>query len=348
MAFREQNNQEPELFEGLFAHLPSNEALIRINEVVDWAAIRAIFARAYVTDPARGGFPGYDPVLLFKLLLLQYLFNLSDGAVVQEAADRFSFRKFLGLSLSDTVPDDTTLVKFRRRIEPGDLLKLAHQEVLRQLAERGLRVKTGSISIVDATLVQSAVKPPKKRQDQGAEEAGAPTPEEAKNQWPPDSAPMSQAIDPDADWTVKNGRPVHGFKLHAAESRESAIITAFLVTAASVHDSQIFSQLLSGGERRVLADKGYCSAKNRQALRDAGIENGIMFKANKGFQLCEIIKNFNAFIGKFRGKIEATFGGLKRWRGLSRARYRGLNRFHQQATLSIIAHNLLTAQKHLA
>jgi IS5 family transposase len=303
------------------------------------------------------GRKGNDPVVLLKLLLLQHLYGLSDVRVCAEALDRISFRRFLDLGPGDTVPDDTTLTRFRERIRTrmrGGLEGLL-ETVMKQLQAKGLGVKPGHMAIIDATIVPAAVAPPRRR-DEGD---GKPPTSGANPQTPePGSSPAapaeSRAVDPDASFTVKRGKPYHGYKVHAVIDRESGLITAHQVTPAHVHDSQAFAPLVEKALQDypdappadVLADSAYDSYEHRALLGERKLGDGIAW-ANRGrhLRLSPTQAAINALLAPLRARIEPVFAALKRWRRLGRAVCRGLARFTQQATMSILAHNLLTTAK---
>jgi len=323
MAFRTKNGSR-DIFEQLVVHRPSNETLEAIDGLVDWKVIRRILAHGY--DKSGAGNHGYDPVILAKMLLLEHLYGLSDVRVAEECADRLSFRKFLGLELCDKTPDDTTLVKFRRRMAEHGLLEVMEEALAEMLHERGLSIRPGSMAIVDATLIEAAVRPPRGDKESGKKE---------------------EARDPDADHTVKNGEPHYGYKLHAAQDVATGLITAHEVTAASVHDTNVCEELLSGEESALLADKGYDDSSRRERLRARGIEPLIMGREYRGMsgKLRSVIRRFNRGISALRGRIETSFGNLKRWRRCTRAVYTTLAKVRAQMTWGIMAHNLLVAKR---
>lgn len=308
----------PDLFSGFLAAPPKNEVLSAISRMIDWEPLRMMIAPLYKAGTGR---EGYDPVMLFKLLLLEHLYDLSDVAVVEEASDRLSFREFTGIGTSDSVPDDTTLVVFRRRLRQAGLFDELFAQITVQMEERGLGVQPGSIKVVDATLIQAAVRPPRKPRD-GAEQETPP-------------------LDPDADFTVKNGKPHYGYKLHLAQDRETGLVTAHEVTSASVHDTNVFESLLDGTESEVLADKGYDSHKHRQWLGSQRTKASIMKKAKKNKPLSRWQTGRNRSIGRIRSFIEGANAALKRWRRCGRAVYRGLERVWGQLTLGVLVHNLM-------
>jgi transposase, IS5 family len=319
MAFRAHDSQ-PDLLDSYLASPPKREVLRDLKGLIRWSRLRTLVKPAY--KQGGPGQPGKDPVVLIKLLLLERLYALSDVQVVEEAADRLSFREFLGLRASDKVPDDSTLVRFRDRLRAHRLHDLIFEDIEAQLRERGIRVREGAIKIVDASLVEAAVRPPRKDRQTGERQ---------------------EALDPDADFTVKKGKPLYGFKLHMAIDRETGLVTQHTVTPASVHDSQVFEELLDGTEGEVLADKAYDSEKHRRLLREHCTKNSIMRRAVRGKPLSPWHRGHNRNLGRVRGFIEGGFATLKRWRGCGRARYRGLEKFFEQMTWGILAHNLTRA-----
>lgn len=306
----------PDLFSAFLASPPKNETLQRVDALVDWQKLRDLMARAY--SPGEGR-EGYDPVMLFKLLLLEQWYRLSDGDAVWMAADSLSFRQFLGLGAGGKAPDDTTLVKFRNRLRGAGLLDDLYAEVICQMEDRGLGIREGSVRIVDATIIAAAVRPSAK-------------PTEGKD------APAP--LDPDADYTVKNGKPHYGYKLHLGQDRETGLVTDHVTSVASLHDSQVFSELLSGEPSLVLADKGYDSKALRTAARSAGITPAIMRRAKPGKPLSPWHQRKNQAIGRLRASIEGANATLKRWLNCGRARYRGLDRTAMQMSLGVLAFNL--------
>jgi IS5 family transposase len=348
MAFRIQGQKDA--FDGVIAGAPANAALEEIAAMVDWSAVRGILARGY--DASGRGYTGIDPVVLFKMLLLEQLYNLSDVQVSVEAADRLSFRRFLGLSAGETAPDDTTLVKFRARLRGGKLLEAAHAEVARQIAARGLSIRPGAIKVVDATVIRAATRPPKPDVPPGGEKANdAPEPLQIQVETPvappAPSRPVSSYLDTEAAFGGKKGKLRYGYKLHTAVDAATGAIAAFDVTPANVADTTVFGQLLDGTESCVLADKGYDSARNREALGAStdGIMRRVAKKGATGLRaaLNEIEKERNRGLSRLRSPSEGVFCALKRYRRLGRAVYTGLVRVREQATLAVTAHNLLKA-----
>jgi IS5 family transposase len=342
MAFRANEPAEmTSLFEGMLASLPRNKTLMTIKAVVDWSAVREALKPMY-KDQSRGGTPGYDPVLMVRLLLLEHLYGLSDVQVVVEANDRYTFRDFLDIGAGKTVPDDTTISLFRQRLIRFGLEKKVFALVNKDLARSGFSVRKGAMKIVDATLIASVAPPEKTTEEDKIEEPVTKGMSDSDPVAPSEPLAKRAYRDHEADWTVKNNEPVHGYKVHAAQDHATGLVTEYLVTRASVHDSNVFEQLLDGTESAVLADKAYGSEKRRRELHEKGTLPLIQSKRKRGSgPLCRTLTALNKLIGTKRGRIEATFGGLKRWRRMGRAISVGLARMNVQAAFAIAAANLM-------
>jgi IS5 family transposase len=367
MAFREAQRGN-DLFDIPVAGVPHNAVLDTINRVVDWAALRSMVAVAY--DDSGRGRPGHDPVWLLKMLLLEYLYGLSDVQVARECGDRYSFRAFLGLSPADVPPDDTRLVRFRNRLRAHGLHEKLMAAINTMLAAQGIAARPGSTKIVDATLVRAAVAPPRRgnnSDDERDEPGGSDTkkdvsdshikkdvePDDTKTDvgTSNDAKPLSRnaASDPDADWTIKNKRAHYGYKLHLAQDAATGLVTAHAVTKASVHDTNVLEQLLDGTEQSVLADKGYIDARRDARLRKKGTTPLVMMRVRKTMSasMKAAIKQINRAISRMRCTIEPTFANLKRWRRCGRAVYIGLVKVGEQLGWGITAVNLMVAHRWL-
>jgi IS5 family transposase len=285
-------NAQLGLLDSFMGQAPANDFLDRLEKLVDWQPIENALQAMY---PASTGRPPHAPLVLFKMSLLQHCYGLSDPQCEALVTDRLSWRRFVGVSLHEAVPDETTLVRFRQRlIEHGQHEKLLVL-VNAQLEARQLVLKR--VTLVDATLVQAARRAPKK------------------------SDPS--AGDGDAGYTVKAGQPHYGYKAHVSVDEEHTLIRAVSLTSASVHDSREFENVVRGDEQMVVADKAYASRARAAWLAARGIENGILRKAARGHPLGEPGKRMNKFLSGVRCRIEKIFGWWKRCTGYRRVRYVG-------------------------
>ncbi len=289
---RTTTNPQLGLLDSFMAATPTNDFLDRLDGALDWKPIEAALHRLY---PAATGRPPHPPLALFKMSLLQHCYGLSDPQCEAQVKDRLSWRRFVGLGLQDAVPDETTLVRFRQRLVEHGLHEKLLGLVNRQIEQKWYILKT--CTLVDATLLQAARRTPAKDDPSGG--------------------------DPDANFTVKQGRAHYGYKAHVAVDEEHTLIRQVTLTAASVHDSQEFETVVAGDEQMVVADKAYWSAERARWCQQRGIGNGILRKAFRGQTLDAPTVRLNQMLSRVRGGIEKVFGWWKRCAGYGRVRYQG-------------------------
>jgi len=292
-----------------------NEQLDRIGELLHWGRIEQKLSAVYAAGEGR---PAYRPLVMFKALLLQQWYSLSDPELEEALADRLSFRRFVGLALEEQVPDHSTLSRYRKQLVAGGLSAWLFDEVNRQLDQRGLMIKRGTL--IDASLVEAAVARPPVEQE--------------------------SARDPDAEWTNRKGNgPRFGYKAHVGVDLGSGLIRKAVLTSARVNDSTMGDALVSGDEAAVFADKAYDSAARRAMLARRGIADGIMRRARWGTARNPdpaLVARNRALAG-MRFAVERTFAAMKQWYGFRRVRYRGLARNQLQLQIMCIAINLRRA-----
>jgi transposase, IS5 family len=298
-----------------------NERLERIGGLLNWGRIEQLLSAVYAAGEGR---PAYRPLVMLRALLLQQWYSLSDPELEEALGDRLSFRRFVGLSLEEEVPDHSTLSRYRSKLVERGLSAQVFAEINRQLERRGLMVKRGTL--IDASLVAASVKPPRDAE----------------------STPgQGSALDPDADWTRrKGGGGSHfGYKAHVAVDESSGLIRKALLTSAKVNDSEVADELICGDEQMVYADKAYDSIARRELLRRMGIGDGIMRRARWGTARHPDPKLVarNLTLSPIRSAVERSFAAMKQWYGYRRVRYRGLARNRLQLHLMCIAINLRRA-----
>ncbi len=309
------------------------DPLVELKKMIDWEAFRSEIEAA--REKARGrkckngaGAKPIDAVLMFKTVVLQQLNNLSDDRIEYQIRDRLSFMRFLGLNLEDRIPDAKTVWLFRETLKQAELGEVLFKRFHEQLAAKGLAAKGGQM--VDATFIE-VPKSRNSREDNAKLKAGE-IPEDWKKE---DAATVNKVRqkDTDARWTKKNQETHFGFKNHVNVDAEHKMIREFEVTAASVHDSQVFDELLdqgkdeNGNKRAVFADSAYRSKEQEVRLEAAGIESQVCEKGSRGHPLTEQQKATNHQKSKTRSRIEHVFGAqaqmgghLVRTIGIARAR----------------------------
>lgn len=303
----------------------ANATLQRIAELVDWRPIEALLGglRSGVM-----GAPGYPALALFKALLLQQFYGLSDPQLEEGLADRLSFRHFLGLALSDRVPDHSTLWRFREQLSSSGLAERAFALITAQIERSGFVLKRGTL--IDASLVRAAVNAPH------PPAAGLPPDADGR----PASRLVKHPLDPDAAWSKKQGRYFFGYKAHVAMDQGSRIVRRALFTAGNINDTVPADGLICGDEKTVYADKAYDSLARRAYLRKLGIRDGIAHRGNKWHRPGRWLLRRHELISQARAPIEPLFALLKNTYRFSRARYRGLTRNAGAFYLALTAMNL--------
>ena len=134
-----------------------SEFFNRINAVIDWRPLRVLIEPAYAKGFSTTGRPCYDCIVLFRIELMRMWYGLSDGEIEEQVNDRLSFSHFAGLGMDDTVPDSTTLCRFRNALVRSEVYDKLLSEVNRQLSSRHVMVTTGVI--VDANVTDSPRRP---------------------------------------------------------------------------------------------------------------------------------------------------------------------------------------------
>src|SRR4051794_37789437 len=246
--------------------------LERLDAAIDWAALETIVEGIYAS---REGGLAYPLLTYVKLLLLQQWYGLSDEGLEAAVDDRLSFRRFAGIPSAESVPDHSSVWRFREQLARRGLAAKLLAEVNRQLDARGLILRRGTL--IDATILEAAVRPP-----------GG------------DAGEVSER-DPQAGWTRKNGRGRLRDAAPAAGDEGSGLVRETVMTPADVHDSVPADDLVQGDEAAVYADKAYDSEARRTGLRERGIEPRIMYKARRNRPLRPWQVAFNKAVARRSG-----------------------------------------------
>lgn len=212
------------------------DSLERLN-VIDFESFRPLLAEGLKKDrKSNAGRPPFDNVMMFKILVLERLFNLSDDQVEYQITDRLSFQRFLGLPLGEKVPDAKTIWLFRNTLTELDIMDKLFAQFNQMLEEQGIITHTGTI--VDATFVDAP------RQRNSRDENGKIKNGEIPDDWKSKPHKLSQK-DTDARWTKKNNETHYGYKDHVKVDADSKMILDYAVTPANVHDSNEFEDFLT-------------------------------------------------------------------------------------------------------
>jgi IS5 family transposase len=278
------------------------DPLERLNRVIRWEEFRGTL-RAIVEsrDRVKGGRPPYDHILMFKVLVLQSLYNLSDEQAEYQIKDWLSFMRFLGLKLEDNVPDAKTVWLFREQLGGrgvGELFK----RLDRMVSGGGFLACSGQI--IDASIIEA----PKCRVFFDKKESIKRG--EVSEGW---SEAKKGQTDLDARWTVRGDVPFFGYKNHVNIDREYKFIRVFGVTDAAVHDSRVFKDVydLSNCGSPVWADSAYRSQEIEDYLSRNGRESKILWKKSPNREMDGRRRNANTARAKVRSAIEHVFARQK-------------------------------------
>lgn len=318
-----------------------NEWLDRVSGLIDWRPMERLLSP--LAPPVRGA-PGYAPIVLFKALLLAQWHGLSDEGTEAALDDRRSFRRFCAIGEAEPVPDHTTLWRFREALAKAELAQAAFAEIERQLEQRGLLIKQGTL--IDASLIAAQARPPAQPKASASDPAPASDAAPASQAAPgrPASLLVKSEIDPDAGWTRRGKARFFGYKAHVGVDQGSGLIRRQVLTGAEVNDTVMGDALIVGDERTVYADKAYDSHARRAALKAKRIKYRIQKRANKHRPtLSARDTRRNALIGRVRGRVETVWAFLKRVCGYRRVRYFNGIRNRAQFALLCIAYNLRKA-----
>ena len=314
--------------------------LDKVNGIIDWRPIDKVLKKALRRKKITPGNAPYPALNMFKILLLQNWYNLSDAGMEENLADRASFSVFAGFSLDLPVPDSSTICRFRNSLLDAQVSSKLFDIINGQLAAGGFIVKQGAL--LDASIVESSCHP-RKTTDIEYMEPAADTPNENDNL----KVEVHYSKDTDASWTVKGGKPYYGYKIHAVTDNGPGFVLACHATSANVADTCEFEKLVDNAQMpqgaSISADKAYASQSNRDKLLNDGFIDHILQKAFRNRPLSETQKESNKLLSKTRSRIERLFGTLKRSYGFRRTRYIGLAKVEQELTLKVISFNIKKA-----
>lgn len=326
----------------------TGDPLERLTAVVDFDMFRAALDAALNrSDRAKGGRPPFDAVLMFKVLVLQSLYGLSDEQTEFQVRDRLSFMRFLGLDLHGRVPDARTIWLFRETLTKAQAVEALFARFDAHLKEQGYLAMGGQM--IDASIIEA----PRQRNTDAEKEdlkAGR-IPED----WAAKPAKLRQK-DRDGRWTLKRGRrkkrpdgslmmeiatPAYGYKSHIGADRRYRFIRTWAVTDAARYDGRELGGLLdnSNTASSVWADTAYRSARNEKRIAKAGLVSKVHFRKPPGKPMPEPKQRANAARSGPRSSIEHVFADQKHRMGLF-VRTIGIARARTKIGMANIAHNM--------
>jgi IS5 family transposase len=310
----------------------AGDPILRLQEAIDWELFRPVVEGLVAVAPkGPGGRPPFDPLLMFKALVLGRLHNLSDEGLERQIRRDLSFMSFLGLNLADAVPDQKTLWEFRQKIGAEDGFRKLFEQFNAHLRSQGMFTKEGRI--IDATFVEVPRQRNSREDNAQIKNGQVPAP------WQEQPHKLCQK-DTDARWTKKNNENYYGYKDHAKVDAGSKLIEDFTVTAAQVHDSQPFDQLVESEDGTIWADSAYSGAACQQVLETKGVAGQICEKGNRAGPLDEAGKERNRLKSKVRARGEHVFAFMTMSMGGILQRCIGLVRNSWGIALMNLVYNL--------
>ena len=230
-------------------------------------------------------------LLMFKAILLGQWHSLSDAALEQALCVRIDFLQFCGLSLSDAIPDATTLCRFRNRLVINDRLDGLLGSINEQLQSHGLMIKGATGAVIDATLIESAARPRKTITLEVDAEGKAIQFEDGSQ--PGISCTEEQSADPDATWLKKGKKSQFGYRSYLVVDAQDGYVRGVHTAPANQSEMMHFEAAIDGAHieaNRVYADKGSASNANRHffgvAFWDGGRNAGRISTNNPIFMRC--------------------------------------------------------------
>ena len=278
------------------------------------------------SDGGQGGRPPFDPVMMFKILVIQATNNLSDERAEYLINDRLSFMRFLGLDLSDRVPDARTIWLFREKLTRAGAIGSLFECFDAMLRQSGYIAMSGQI--VDASLVAAP------RQRNTDEEKKAIKDGRVPDQWKDKPAKLRQK-DRDARWTVKFTKakpredgstplvdlaiPAFGYKNHVSIDRGFGFIRRWSATNAAAYEGRRLREGLldkTNTASAVWADTAYRSAANEAFMAKNGFVSRVHRKKPKGRAMPDAVRRANNAKSKIRSRVEHVFAEQKERMGL--------------------------------
>jgi len=290
--------------------------LDEMDRIVPWKELCDVIRPHYP-----GGEIGRVPIDLERMIRIHFLqqwFNLSDPGAEEALYDSVSMRRFAGIDLGVArVPDETTICKFRHRLEKHQLGEQLFKRINAYLDKSGIKVRTGTI--VDATIIHA--------------------PSSTKN--------ASEERDPEMHSTKKGNQWYFGMKVHIGVDSRERIIHTVAATAANTHDSKMIPTLLHGKEQRVYGDSAYRGQRDVIRAHAKHARDFTNKRAYRNAPLSDADKETNRRKSGVRSYVEHAFGIMKGRFGFQKVRYRGIAKNLNKINVLAALVNIVICRKRL-
>jgi IS5 family transposase len=269
--------------------------LAEMERTVPWSRLCGLIEPHYPKGSPAGGRPPLPLERMFRIYCLQQWYNLSDPGAEEALYDSITMRRFAGVSSDeDVIPDETSILNFRRLLEKHKLSERLLAEVNTHLSERGFIVGKGTI--VDATIIDA--------------------PSSTKNE--------KKKRDPQMHQTRKGKQWYFGMKVHTGTDADSGLVHTVKGTAANVADVNVLGELLHGGEESLHGDSAYHSKELKAQAEANGLEFNVNQRGTKHRPLTKAQRLRNRRLSRVRAVVEHPFLVVKRLWGHVKVRYRGI------------------------
>ncbi|QZT38686.1 IS5 family transposase [Halosquirtibacter xylanolyticus] len=312
------------------------DPLYRLNQVIDWELFLPILEKVYEKDrKSNAGAPAYCPIMMFKILILQRYYNLSDFQTEYQIIDRHSFSQFLGLVRSSSIPDEKTIWRFRERLSVLDLERELFEQFHHVLNNEGLLVSEGKI--VDASFVEVPRQRNSKKENEYIKENNC-----APKEWHSNKNKLRQK-DVNARWAKKRNEKHFGYKNHIKIDSDSKLITDYTSSSAEVHDSKALDLLIGDDtdqDCKFYADSAYTGERCDKLIDESKMENNVNEKGVRNKPLTDQQKENNKEKSKTRARVEHVFGFMENSMGNLQMRCIGFERSSTIIGLINLTYNL--------
>jgi transposase, IS5 family len=309
----------------VYDRIVSKDHILRkMQSSIDLSFVNELCRDAYCADNGR---PGWSPLLMFKVIFLQFLYDLSDYVIEDELTDRLSFKMFVGLEVDEAPPDHSSISRFRDRLGP-ERFKDIFNRIVSMARDKG--IVSDKLHIIDATDIKAKVDLYRIKKEHKEKE--------------PDTYLDNHSPDKDARPGRKHGgKRCYGYKAHALMDAESEIILNVDTAPADKKEADLFEPLSEPLTKpKVLtADKAYDNQDNHKYLSKSRIRNGIIIRNNHTKEyIKQHIKRVSEVAKSIRPVIEHKFADMKKYHGLGLARYIGLIKTRVQVYMTALATNV--------
>jgi IS5 family transposase len=292
--------------------------LAEMAQVVPWAQLEASIEPHYPKGSPVGGRPPLPLPRMLRIYCLQQWYNLSDPGAEEALYDSLTMRRFAGISTdADVIPDETSILNFRRLLEQHQLTAQLFAAINTHLAERGMLVGRGTI--VDATIINA--------------------PSSTKN--------AKKERDPQMHQTRKGRQWYFGMKVHVGADTDSGLVHTLQATAANVADVNVLGELLHGVEESLHGDSAYHSQELQAQAEAAGIAFNVNQRGSKHRPLTKAQRVRNRRLSRERAVVEHPFLVVKRLWGHTKVRYRGIAKNLAQMTMLFGLANVYRVRRRL-